>query len=625
MNGNNNRNNNDERLRSSLSSSVKERAMEHEGNQLQAAKARTASMPSRMSSNGNTRPHNSLPSKNGIENGKSELPNKVRLPKKSDLEPKAIKGSNGPGDAKNNASSKGQSLKNKVASKGLQAMGVPKALSDGIVNSKMGKKAMGMAANPAAAALNGIKNAGKTEAEKDAVEKEEEEQEKEKRSGFISLRVPLKVKLIFFLAILPSFTFVILFLSVIVAYVADENGFNIFLGKLSSDEDIREISKMHDEFHGKGTYDGTWNSYSTADEFHSRSEEIGDIFEHFECKSAEECLNRDEVKFYIKVYDLSYRYKNKYHITLDWELLMSTALSMDLDVKDLFVKFLNDYNYDDVEKLDILMNLDWDYDYKKIPGYKYLGADDYRYDLQILAKNMVTKTTTQTCAKTVTNADGTTSVVITKTQTDIDVEEQYFKPGEKYYLKCDAGETYSISSNYRLDLAKFDDFLLEYIEHKMYLQDTGIDYETGETDMTPSEASGDYIFPLPSGATSCRSSVFGPRIHPIYGTYHNHSGDDYPAAAGTPVYAVADGVVSGAGFQSSMGNHVIINHGNGLTSIYMHASKLFVQTGDTVKQGDVIMAVGSTGDSTGPHLHITFKLNGTKVPPANYIGALKEC
>ena len=71
---------------------------------------------------------------------------------------------------------------------------------------------------------------------------------------------------------------------------------------------------------------------------------------------------------------------------------------------------------------------------------------------------MVTKTTTQTCSKVVKNKDGSTSVVITKTKTDIDVEEQYFKPGQPYYLKCDAGETYDISSNYKLDLEKYDEF-----------------------------------------------------------------------------------------------------------------------------------------------------------------------
>ncbi len=489
MNENNKTNNNDERLRSSLSSSVKERAIENEGKQLQVAREKKESLPQNLSSNGNvsTPRGGGIPSKNsigtnnnGINANNRGIQNKNALPGKNGLGNNASpspKSSSSAGGASSNgvANTRGQSLKNKVASKGLQAMGVPKVVSDSVVNSKMGKKAMDMAKNPAAAALNGIKNAGKSEAEKDAFEKEEEEQQKEKRSGFITLRVPLKVKLIIFLAVLPSFAFVILFLSIIAAYVGDEGAFNIFLGTVTSSGDVntaKELVKFHNSIVGNGDSDlGMGNSWSTYDEFQSRTQNLGNIYEYFECENEEECLNRDEVKFYIKVNDIAIRYRKKYNITLDWELLMATALSMDLDVKDMFVFFLNEYNYDDVEKYNILMNLDWDYDYKKIPGYTYLKSNDYQYDLQILAKNMVTKTTTQTCSKVVKNADGTTSVVITKTQTDIDVEEQYFKPGEQYYLQCGAGETYDISSNYRLDLEKYDEFLLEYIEHKMYLKD----------------------------------------------------------------------------------------------------------------------------------------------------------
>ena len=490
MNGNNNRNNNDERLRSSLSSSVKERAMESEGNQLQVAREKNASMPSSRSSNGNVAPRGGgLPSKNSIGNNGNGLntnkgmANKNALPAKDGLKSNMtgndpLLKNKTPGNGaspKGGASNEGQALQNKVASKGLQAMGVPKKLSESAVNSKLGKKAMNMMKNPVGAALGGLKNAGKSEAEKDAAEQEEEAQEKEKRSGFITLRLPLKVKLIIMLAILPSFTFVILFLSIITAYVADEGAFNIFFGTIVSGGDVdtaRDLVKFRDSVLGNGANDvGMGNSFSTYDEFLSRTQNLGNIYEFFDCESEEECLNRDEVKFYIKVNDISTRYKRKYNITLDWELLMATALSMDLDVKEMFVSFLNEYNYDDVEKYNILMNLDWDYDYKKIPGYTYLKSDDYQYDLQILAKNMVTKTTTQTCSKVVKNKDGSTSVVITKTKTDIDVEEQYFKPGQPYYLKCDAGETYDISSNYKLDLEKYDEFLLEYIEHKMYLPD----------------------------------------------------------------------------------------------------------------------------------------------------------
>lgn len=641
MNENNKRNNNDERLRSSLSSSVKERAMENDGKQLQATRQKKDNFPRNLSSNGNVSvPHSSgLPSKNsigsnnnGINANNREIQNKNALPGKGNLGNSARSlpknGNSAEGtNSKSVANTRGQSLKNKVASKGLQAMGVPKVVSDSVVNSKMGKKAMDMAKNPVAAALNGIKNAGKSEAEKDAFEKEEEEQQKEKRNGSIILRMPLKVKLIIFLAILPSITFVIMFFAIITSYAEDESAGNIFIAKQSAKlsgnkamvEFLEIVQGIRDDGMGQGN--------SVQDDFHERYQNLGNIYEYFKCKNVEECMERTEVKFFIKVSDIAIRYSRKYRITLDWELIISTILSLDLDSEEVFESFLHNYNYDDVDDIDILMDLDWDYDYKKIPGYTYLSKRDYRYDLQILAKNMVKKTTTQTCTKSVKNADGTISFEITKTQTDIDVEDQYLKPGQEYYLQCEAGETYDITSNYEKDLVKYDDFLLEYIEHKLYLQNSGnstVD-EDGNTDMTPSEAKGEYIFPLPSGATRCRSSAYGYRIHPITGERHYHSGDDYPAAAGTSVYAVADGEVISAGFDRSMGNYIRIDHGGGIVSIYMHASKLFVSKGDKVKKGDVIMAVGTTGSSTGNHLHISFKKNGNLDNPKNYIGALSMC
>lgn len=138
------------------------------------------------------------------------------------------------------------------------------------------------------------------------------------------------------------------------------------------------------------------------------------------------------------------------------------------------------------------------------------------------------------------------------------------------------------------------------------------------------------IFPLPSGASSCRSSVFGPRNHPITGAYENHSGDDYPAACGTSVYAVLDGTVVQAandgGYHGGMGNYVKIQHNDGTSSVYMHSSNVLVSVGQSVKKGQEIMKVGTTGSSTGCHLHVTIKNEaGTNVAPSNYIPTLPSC
>ena len=91
------------------------------------------------------------------------------------------------------------------------------------------------------------------------------------------------------------------------------------------------------------------------------------------------------------------------------------------------------------------------------------------------------------------------------------------------------------------------------------------------------------------------------------------------APSGTPVYAAYDGDVVAADYSSTMGNYIMINHGNGLYTIYMHNSALYVKKGESVYKGQNIAAVGSTGRSTGPHLHFSVRLNGSYVSPWNYL------
>ena len=128
---------------------------------------------------------------------------------------------------------------------------------------------------------------------------------------------------------------------------------------------------------------------------------------------------------------------------------------------------------------------------------------------------------------------------------------------------------------------------------------------------------GGWVFPIAS--YKYVSSKFGYRIHPVYGTQKFHSGVDLAAPAGTAIYAAASGVVAGAGYNSSMGNYVMINHGSGLFTVYMHASALYVSEGEAVAAGQTIAAVGSTGVSTGNHLHFSVRLNGNYVDPNDYI------
>lgn len=115
------------------------------------------------------------------------------------------------------------------------------------------------------------------------------------------------------------------------------------------------------------------------------------------------------------------------------------------------------------------------------------------------------------------------------------------------------------------------------------------------------------------------TSPFGLRIHPIYGYEKMHNGVDLAGISGTPIYASRSGTVTTATYGSSGGYYVNISHGDGFSSIYLHMTHYIVSPGQYVTQGQVIGYMGSTGASTGPHLHFGIAYNGTYVNPANYI------
>lgn len=116
------------------------------------------------------------------------------------------------------------------------------------------------------------------------------------------------------------------------------------------------------------------------------------------------------------------------------------------------------------------------------------------------------------------------------------------------------------------------------------------------------------------------SSPFGYRIHPITGTKRLHTGIDIAAGSGTPIRAANRGTVIFAGWYGGYGNATIIDHGGGLTTLYAHQSRLRVSTGSKVSLGDHIGDVGSTGFSTGAHLHFETRENGVPVDPMKYLG-----
>lgn len=134
----------------------------------------------------------------------------------------------------------------------------------------------------------------------------------------------------------------------------------------------------------------------------------------------------------------------------------------------------------------------------------------------------------------------------------------------------------------------------------------------------PSEyTGGKLLWPIPGRYYI--TSNFGYRTHPLLGTRKLHAGIDIGATTGDSVYAAASGVVSISEYSSSAGNYILINHGGGLSTVYMHNSKLLVSVGDQVEKGQKIALAGSTGWSTGAHLHFGVRKNGNYVNPIPYL------
>jgi murein DD-endopeptidase MepM/ murein hydrolase activator NlpD len=127
------------------------------------------------------------------------------------------------------------------------------------------------------------------------------------------------------------------------------------------------------------------------------------------------------------------------------------------------------------------------------------------------------------------------------------------------------------------------------------------------------------MFAWPAPSYTRISDDYGNRMHPILNVEKFHNGIDLAAPGGSPILAAYGGTVVAAAYSSTMGNYVMIDHGSNLYTIYMHASALYVSKGDTVTKGQKIAAVGTTGRSTGNHLHFSVRLNGSYVSPWNYL------
>ncbi len=160
-------------------------------------------------------------------------------------------------------------------------------------------------------------------------------------------------------------------------------------------------------------------------------------------------------------------------------------------------------------------------------------------------------------------------------------------------------------------------YKLEQIQIEMAIQQA----TNSLGDLNIQYTGGEMLWPVAISGTVITSG-FGVRQHPIQGVLKQHTGIDIGNTPyGSPAVAAEDGIVTYAGWLGGYGNCVMINHGNGLVTLYGHGQKILTELHKEVKKGDLIMEVGATGNATGPHLHFEVRVNGKSVQPLNYVKA----
>lgn len=465
--------------------------------------------------------------------------------------------------------------------------------------------------------------------------------------GEINAEIPKKVMKVI-LIVAPVVSIVLFFTLSVLAYIDDEKISSMEIGEATSEKTDQELKDLALELES-GKSPGNVGLGKGADdipqEYLDRLSSLGNLYStQLNCKG-EECLERAEFKYYLKIADIAYRYREKYSIKLDWLLISATDLYFSNDTEKIMEANLGGYSESSVKNTDSVTSLDWDYDYKNISNYEYLDADDSTYDLQILAKNMVKKKTTQTCYSSSGN--------ISKTQEDEDVEDKYFEVNGSKRLKCGAGERYDITSFYELDMEKYNEFMLEYIDKKMYTAGSGKNSKNSSTCVSSNDS---YIWPVGSDQTTTSNgkeyALGEPAITNItsyFGSNESfrtsgHGAIDIAGGTGvgvTNVIAAKSGTVvyppdeSGSGFPDNgyygnpdgggYGNFIIIKHDDGNYTLYAHLAQnsIRVFAGDVVDQGQVIAKLGHSGSSTGPHLHFEMRggenSNTHRIDPLNFV------
>lgn len=275
------------------------------------------------------------------------------------------------------------------------------------------------------------------------------------------------------------------------------------------------------------------------------------------------------------------------HIRMIYERGNPEIVEM-LTKADSFGDFLNKADY--VEKVISYEQQMWQ-DYKQVCEYVELCKEELELEKELLNE---TKAGVEKEQQNLEALIAQKNQDITKYETDISNKEQAIK---EYEAEIKAEEE---------EIAALEALIAE--EKKKILANSGVvlSYDGG-------------VFKFPLATYTRVSDDYGNRIHPTLGIQQFHNGVDFAAPKGTAIYAAYDGVVVTATYSATMGNYVMIDHGDGLYTIYMHASALYVEKDDIVVRGETIAAVGSTGRSTGNHLHFSVRRNGSYVSPWEYL------
>ncbi|MDR1630773.1 MAG: M23 family metallopeptidase [Oscillospiraceae bacterium] len=284
-------------------------------------------------------------------------------------------------------------------------------------------------------------------------------------------------------------------------------------------------------------------------------------------------------------------------------------------------------NYEEISANDLISMIEPHKE--KLFTYTVVSAER---EITVTVMKDVIKTVTEYIDSTVTDDQGRVHTVKIAVQKEVTVQEpvEEKKTVTMYtYTVIYAGEEYFSKEIFKLDEEKTAS-ARDYAENlAIFLNDrddegvAGNGTHTGimnliKDDSTPYNG-GDFMAPVKNWHNHV-SSEFGERTDPINGSKRFHNGIDIGVLLGTPIYAVADGTVLYTKKQSTgYGHHIVINHGGRITTLYGHCSELLVSDGQTVKKGDVIAKSGSTGRSTGPHLHFEVMVDGVLKNPREYL------